>query len=239
MLRSIAASLFYRSTGARLSSARELPAKWLALHALAEFLRKQQINVIIDVGANEGQFVTKVRRLGYDGLIVSFEPDPRSFSVLSSRNAGDRRWRGISVALGNTEADLVLHQTHDSVLSSLLTPLRTQNLKSDVQVHVQRLDQLFDQLVSSTYAPRVLLKTDTQGFDLEVLKGASSSLPRIHGILAEISVLPIYKDSPHFEQALVAYREAGFDLVDLSLVNRTPDGRILELDGLFVNRSHL
>lgn len=158
---------------------RELPAKWLALHALAEFLRKQQINVIIDVGANEGQFVTKVRRLGYDGLIVSFEPDPRSFSVLSSRNAGDRRWRGISVALGNTEADLVLHQTHDSVLSSLLTPLRTQNLKSDVQVHVQRLDQLFDQLVSSTYAPRVLLKTDTQGFDLEVLKGASSSLPRI------------------------------------------------------------
>jgi hypothetical protein len=55
----------------------------------------------------------------------------------------------------------------------------------------------------------------------------------VHGILCEISVVPIYEASPSVEESLAAYRAAGFALMDLTLINRTPDGRVLEYDGLF------
>jgi hypothetical protein len=51
--------------------------------------------------------------------------------------------------------------------------------------------------------------------------------------LCEISVVPIYEASPSVEESLAAYRAAGFALMDLTLINRTPDGRVLEYDGLF------
>jgi hypothetical protein len=93
------------------------------------------------------------------------------------------------------------------------------------------------ELLEGIVTPRVFLKTDTQGFDLQVLRGASECLDRIIGIIAELSVIPIYKESPPFEEAIRCYRDAGFDLVDLSVVNRTIDGRVLEYDGLFIRRS--
>lgn len=199
-------------------------------------LANQRINVVIDVGANEGQFVTKLRRLGYRGRVVSFEPDPRPFTLLRQRHGEDPSWRGYPIGLGEAEAEATFHQAHNSLLSSFLTPIRRENTASDVRVNVRRLDQVFDELVAGVEDPRVLLKTDTQGFDLRVLRGAAKSLEGIQGILAEISVLPIYDNSARIDEALCAYREAGFDLVDLSVVNRTPDARILEFDGLFVRR---
>ena len=93
------------------------------------------------------------------------------------------------------------------------------------------------EILESIPTPRVLLKTDTQGFDLHVLRGASGCIDLLTGVLAELSVIPIYEQSPPFHEAIRAYRDAGFDIVDLFLVNRTADGRILELDGLFVRRS--
>jgi hypothetical protein len=103
---------------------------------------------------------------------------------------------------------------------------------------VKRLDAVLDEALAEAgvASPRILLKTDTQGYDLHVLRGASGCMGRIAGILAELSVLPIYEGSPSLTQSLDAYREAGFDLADLSVVNKTPDGRLLEMDGLFVRR---
>lgn len=237
MLRSFLASLFYRATAIGPTSfGRDLPAKWLGLRHVGEFLRSREINVVIDVGANEGQFVTKLRRLGYGGLIVSFEPDPRPFALLQERFRRDPLWLGYQVGLGEVEAEATFHQAVNSVLSSFLTPIRPENTESNVRVTVHRLDRIFDKLIVGVKQPRVLLKTDTQGFDLQVLSGAQQVLPRLEGILVELSVLPIYDQSPPIDEALRAYRDAGFDLIDLSVVNRTPDGRILEFDGLYVRR---
>ncbi len=93
---------------------------------------------------------------------------------------------------------------------------------------------MLPEVVKECHHPRILLKTDTQGFDLRVLEGAAGCLDKITGILAELSVIPIYEQSPPIHEALQAYKKAGFDMVDLSLVNRTVDGRVLELDGLFI-----
>jgi len=236
MLRTFLRAIFYTSAAARSNLSRDLPAKWLELNSLRRFLREHRINVILDVGANEGQYVSKLRRLGFRGRVVSFEPDPRSFARLRERHRKDPMWRGYPIALGEADAEKIFHQAKESVLSSFLTPVRRNSIASDARVPVRRLDDVFEEAIGGVPEPRVLLKTDTQGFDLHVLRGASESLNRIDGILAEISVLPIYEDLPRIDQSLSAYREAGFDLLDLSVVNRTSDGRILEFDGLFARR---
>ena len=236
MLRTLATRALYRSTEMPVEFPRTLSAKWLELTALRRFLERHRVNVVLDVGANEGQFAAKLRRLGFVGRIVSFEPDPRAYALLVERHCHDPQWRSYPIALGDTDTDATLHLATDSVLSSFLLSLRPSNVADHVRVPLRRLDRMLDHLLDRIPSPRILLKTDTQGFDLQVLRGASGCLSRFVGVLAELSVLPIYEQSPPLHEAIRAYQDVGFDLVDLSLATRTIDGRLLELDGLFVRR---
>jgi FkbM family methyltransferase len=237
MLRSLLTGALYRATATRFELPELLSEKWLELTSLRHFLSEQRIDVVLDVGANEGQFAAKLRRLGFTGAIVSFEPDPRAFTRLAERHGRDAAWKGHPIALGDSDGTTAFNLAKHSVLSSFLTPVQTGNLSRPVEVQVRRLDHMWDEIFAGGHSPRVLLKTDTQGFDLHVLRGASACLDRVTGILAELPVLPIYEESPSLHESLAEYRSAGFDLVDLSIVNRTPDGRVLEFDGLFINRS--
>jgi FkbM family methyltransferase len=234
-MHSILAKMFYGATAASSPVFCNIAEKWLELTSLRRFLTRYDINVVIDVGANEGQFAAKLRHLGYTGRIASFEPDPRAFKLLQHQHQADSKWCGYPIALGDAETELELNIAHHSVLSSFLTHVRAKNM-STLRVSVQRLDSLFDELIQGAPSPRVLLKTDTQGFDLAVLRGASGCMNRVTGILAELSVIPLYESSPAFIESIETYQKAGFDIVDLNLVNRTVDGRVLEYDGLFVQR---
>ncbi|HEX8362146.1 MAG TPA: FkbM family methyltransferase [Longimicrobium sp.] len=238
MLRDLMVGTFYRATATRSDAPSELSGKWLALSTLRRFLQDQRIDTVLDVGANCGQFAAKLRRLGFRGTILSFEPDPRAFAELQARHQGDPHWHGYPMGLGDENGMLSFHLAGHSVLSSFLAPVRPENVAEVVTIPVQRLDAVLDGALAraGVASPRILLKTDTQGYDLHVLRGAAGCMPRIAGILAELSVLPIYEGSPSLTQSLDAYREAGFDLADLSVVNKTPDGRLLEMDGLFVRR---
>jgi len=59
-----------------------------------------QVDLVIDVGANEGQYGSEVRRMGYRGQILSFEPLLKSFKALSRRADGDPQWHAIQSAIG-------------------------------------------------------------------------------------------------------------------------------------------
>lgn len=237
MLRSLLTRAFYQTARLPGEALENASAKWVELHRLAGFLSRHQVNVVLDVGANEGQFAAKLRRLGYAGKIVSFEPDPRAFQRLSARHGSDPMWSAYPIGLGDEDGEATFNLSSFSVLSSFLEPVNAANVSERVAVPIRRLDGIVDEVLAGVENPRVLLKTDTQGFDLHVLRSASGSLDRFVGILAELSVLPIYEGSPAVDGAISAYREAGFDIMDLSIVNRAPDGRVLEFDGLFVRRT--
>ena len=97
-------------------------------------------------------------------------------------------------------------------------------------VVVKRLDDVLPPLAEKFGISRVFLKMDTQGYDLEVFKGAFGCLGMIQGIQSELSVKPLYKNMPHYLEALSAYESAGFDLYNLSVVNRFAGGGLLELN---------
>ena len=59
------------------------------------------VETVLDVGAHHGEYGLRLRKGGYDGKIVSFEPGPDAFSVLEQRCKRDGNWACHQMALGD------------------------------------------------------------------------------------------------------------------------------------------
>lgn len=206
------------------------------LVSLRKLLALLRINCVIDVGANIGQFAYDLRGIGFTGRIVSFEPLSAEFAALSKAREGDLAWEGFQKALGQKTGSARIGVPKLSVMSSLLSPIREQAVMRYEDVQICRLDSMFPHLVRNIQEPRVLLKMDTQGYDLEVFHGARGCVDRICGLVSELSVRPLYERMPHYTEALGVYEAAGFNLYDLSVVSRAGDGNLIELN-CFMRRS--
>ena len=224
-----------------------LPTYDLEQHLRALF-DKFQVDTILDVGANNGQYVQFLREyVGYEGHIVSFEPVPELAAALDARAASDPRWTVQRCALGSADGTLPLTITTNSDLSSFLTPdttgLDTDNarraLASQRQeiVQVRRLDSLLPELEKARPMRNIYLKIDTQGFDLHVIEGAGKLLERIIGMQSETSLIPLYKDAPDLIASLQTFRSHGFDITGMFPVGRDASLRVIEFDSVMIRRS--
>lgn len=208
------------------------------------------INCVFDVGANEGQYGRFLRGLGYRGSIISFEPVEAAYSVLQRNTINDGNWTAVNLALGSKNVVGSLNVTNGSDLSSFLTlsdyGLKTlfqyQNdnrpiteTKSTKTVELRRLDCVCEDLIKGIVNPRVFLKMDTQGYDLEVMKGAKHCLDKVLGLQSEVSVLPLYQNMPNYLESLRFFTESGYALTGLYTVIREPETfKIVEYDCVMV-----
>jgi FkbM family methyltransferase len=206
----------------------------LATH-LAALLRLLEVDCVLDVGANRGQYARLLRRIGYRGRIVSFEPVPECFAELRRRADGDPRWATVPIALGAADAVLPLHVAAVTEFSSLLDPSEYARrtfpgsaATRTVEVPVRRLDALWADHVRA--GDRVHLKLDTQGYDLQVLEGARGVLDRVVSVQAELAVKSIYDGVPRYTEAIPRLEAWGFELTGAFPVLRDPQLRIVELD---------
>ena len=167
------------------------------LSFLRQLLMHLRIDCVLDVGANVGQFARELRGIGYEGHIVSFEPIASVFSALQQSFAGDTKWRGFHLALGAQEGSMMITVPKLTVLSSLLDSNVVESGTRKEPVTVKRLDQLLPTLTQELGVSRVFLKMDTQGYDLEVFRGASGCIDGILGLQSELSVQPFYVNMPH------------------------------------------
>lgn len=208
---------------------------------LRNLLRALGIEVVIDVGANQGQTVEELRELGFTGSIVSFEPTPHLHDALVQRFSGDPRWTGHQLALGAEAGSLTLNRFGpEESLNSFLTPTafgaeRFKNLREPVgtvDVPVTTLDAIWDELIPSG---RTFLKVDTQGFDVEVLKGGSASLEHVLALVTEVPINPIYEGMPTMREVFALLDDLGFQLSGLYPVTRDKRGvRMIEANCVFV-----
>jgi FkbM family methyltransferase len=207
---------------------------------LRELLLRLEIDCVLDVGGHEGGYGMLLRSIGYRGQIVSFEPAPEPFTTLDRRSREDGSWRAHRLALGDRAESLPLHLTRERNFSSFLPPSPSAkswfpggvDIEREETVDVRPLDDVLEHATGHLRSPRLFLKVDTQGFDLQVLRGALRSLPRIHGLQIELSVSALYEGQPSLEEALAETRAMGFEPVHMMSVARDPELRIIELDCL-------
>lgn len=214
---------------------------WLTHEHVGAVLQEAAVDCVLDVGANTGQFAQGLRRVGYRGRIVSFEPLPDLVEQLHRSAAGDPDWHVVAVAAGDADEELEMH-ARPGTMSSLLPSsdfgrawaARLSETRP-VRVPVRRLDGLWEEAVAGLREPRVYLKLDTQGYDLRAFTGLGDRVRDLVGLQSELSCVPIYDGMPRFEDQLRTYRDAGFALTGLFPVSvDAPSRRVIEYDAVLL-----
>lgn len=174
--------------------------------------------VCIDVGANDGQTIELLTRIFGNPSIYAFEPSTEMYRRLESKRYGDRI-KLIPAGLGeeNTEKEFINYD--NSVLSSFL-PLENHRqhfqqteIKNKELVTIRSLDTF----VQTHNINQIhLLKIDTQGYDLNVLKGAKETLGKgmVDYVFVEINFAKLYAGQPDSWQIHDLLAEHGYQLVD-------------------------
>ena len=210
---------------------------------LCDLLKRHRIGTVLDVGANVGQFGLGLRAWGFQGRIISFEPVADAYSALARQTARDANWSALQVALSDRDGEDVLRVSPDSVFSSLRVmgaPLRRRfpaaEAAREQTIRTRRLDSLWPEL--SVGSDRVLLKSDTQGYEREVLLGARNALDSVYGVQLEASVEPLYEGEATMTELLELMEELGFVLSGIEAGTHDPESqRLLQADCLFLRRS--
>ena len=202
--------------------------------------REKNIDYVLDVGANEGQFVKELRYYGYNGKILSFEPILSAHKKLLNNSMNDDNWNVFEpIALGNENSESILNISKNSVSSSLLK-ISDEHLDNapesrfiDKQKTKQRkLEDIFSDF--QIKEKNIFLKIDTQGYEFEVLKGAENILKDLKGILVEVSLTNLYEGQKDWLEIIEFIKKKGFHLwsVDRGFSNKK-NGKTLQLDLCF------
>ena len=203
-------------------------------------LLKSESPIGFDVGANEGQTIKLLQEVFRSPRIYAFEPSSEVFTKLRSR-----RYRSdvflYNFALGRQNSQEEFINYEDSRLSSFF-PLSTDEesqfghlkIKAKESVEIKTIDWFLTRYQINEID---LLKIDTQGYDLQVLQGASESFRRgsIKNVYVELNFLKLYENQADAQQITRFLTEHNFHLVDYYEKSRREDV-LFWCNGLFTRR---
>ena len=201
---------------------------------------EKKIDYILDVGANEGQFVKELRFYGYRDKVLSFEPLLDVHKKLIEISKNDNNWEIFRpLALGNKNTKSILNISKNSVSSSILN-MNEEHIDnapdsrfiSKQSIEEIKLDDVFNEL--NVENKNLFLKIDTQGYEFQVLEGAQKNLHLFKGILVEVSLTELYKGQKSWLEIFNFIQNHGFKLwsVDRGFSNKK-NGKTLQMDLCF------
>lgn len=203
-------------------------------------LNHYKINLVFDIGANTGQYAKELLSFGYKGKIISFEPISDAYNKLKDTAKNNNNWVVAErCALGESDAEIEINITENSVSSSLLEVLPEHleaapksRITGKEKVKLFRLDTIANKYISDNDI--VLLKIDTQGYEENVLKGARETLKRAKGVEIELSLVKLFEGQKLYLELIEILTKEGFSLhsVEPAFTDKKT-GRLLQINGLF------
>jgi FkbM family methyltransferase len=213
---------------------------------LLKLIDSLSINKVFDIGANEGQFGQSIRKGGYKGQIVSFEPLSDAWIELKKNANNDSNWLiHERVAIGNSNGEIKINISNNSVSSSVLPMLKQHSSAASDSVYIAEetvpivtFDSIASQYLNNE--SNIFLKIDTQGFEWEVLEGAKDTLHLVKGVIVELSLVPLYDGQRLWKDIINKLENEGFTLWALQEVFTDPNtGQSLQFDGIFIKNKLL
>ena len=202
------------------------------------FLEVHAVDLVLDVGANVGQYGKGLRDRGYAGRIWSFEPVRDAFEQLEANTRRDSRWKATHCAVGCATGDVTINVSEMTEFSSIKSANEAAST-FDSRVAVVDRQQVpiapLDDLIKDETAKNVFLKIDTQGFELEVLEGASDLCARLVGIQLEVPVENLYDDVWSFSECIGFMDHLGYAPAQFRTVNarRNDPASAVEFDFIY------
>ncbi len=213
--------------------------------ALDAMLKAFDVDLLLDIGANIGQYAKERLASGYKGLIVSFEPISAAREVLLKEAQLYPNWVVADrCAIGDRRAVVEIHVSDNSEASSVLTPTAShlQHAPQAVSVSRELVDLRTLDDVAATFLERSktpFLKIDVQGFEHKVLAGAAETVSRSVGLQVELSFVKMYDDQRLFPEMTSIIDALGFTLcrmIPVTVDKQT--GKWLQADGVFFRREN-
>lgn len=208
---------------------------------IVKLMNSRGVDLVLDVGSNIGQYGKDIRKLGYAGKIVSFEPLKEPFNALRKASENDDKWEIFNYALGDVSGTSSINVAANSMSSSIL-PMRELHEQSapeskyiaSEEIQIRRLDDLMDKF--STHK-QIYLKLDVQGYEQNVLNGLRRNLKNITGIQTEMSLVELYDGELTFFEYSKKLLDEGFTLMSVEPGFFDPEtGRLLQVDGIWYRK---
>ena len=215
------------------------------LSRLFEFL---DVDLVIDVGANAGQYYRFLRNhVGFRGHVASFEPIPRHANTLREARSRDPKLTVTECGLGAIDGHMEFNVMENTEFSSFLTPEHTETqvfrglneVNESIRVEIKTLDGILPDLIDRLGSRSVYLKMDTQGYDMEVLKGAAKVLSGISALQTEASVVRIYDGMPMYHEVISYLEQRDFVMSKILPNNEGSFPILVDFDCYMINRAFI
>lgn len=199
---------------------------------MARALRAQGLrpSLVVDGGANVGQFARAMAETFPEARVVSFEPLPEAAAAYRGALVGEPRVRLVEAALGAEPGTVTFHRQAYSLSSSVLPPADAATHTTTLEVAVTTLDAA---LADETIPPDTLVKLDLQGYEMEALRGAPTVLCQARHVLLETAFRSSYRGEARFEDLQVLLAGYGYRFLRPIDILRDGSGEIVQMDALF------
>lgn len=178
------------------------------------YLKSFNLETVLDIGANVGQFAKEIRGVLPKAQIYSFEPLKECFDKLSEKMKGDSNFKSFNFALGEKAEKIEMHKSAYTPSSSILDMAEThKNLfphtkeSRPEEIEVRRLD---DVIYLLSLKEEILIKVDVQGFEDKVIKGGAETFKKARAVLIENSFVELYRGQPLFDDIYEKLKSLGF-----------------------------
>ena len=190
---------------------------------------------VIDAGAAYGRWSLACGGVYPEARYVMIEPLNEFVPFLEAAAAKLDQAVVVQVAVGDAPGRHLLNVHADLVGSSLRQEEDRAVRTKPREVEVTVIDAVVDEhALESPF----LLKIDVQGAELDVLRGATTTLGRATAVIVETSTLPFFSGGSEFARLVEFLAARGFALYDVvDLAYRPLDGALAQVDAIFVEET--
>ena len=213
------------------------------LSQVVKLMKTRKIRVVLDVGANVGQFASKIRQRGYSGKIISFEPLKSARQKLITLANNDNNWFVHDrAAVGDINGEVSINVSRNLSSSSIMPMLDAHSKVEPNSVYIDcettpliTLDSVSDHYLAEF--DKCFIKIDTQGYESQVLDGADETLNNVSAVMCELSLIPLYSGQDLWRDMITKLDKKGFELwsIERGFTDKT-NGRTLQVDAVFVKK---
>jgi FkbM family methyltransferase len=196
-----------------------------------------QLNTVVDIGANRGQFALCIRRLYPLAQIFSFEPLRKPACAWMRNFGADARARLFNKAISSQSGPATMHVSRWDVSSSLLPFAQAQHDNFPFTEEASREAVETTSLEACIHEDQIrdfsLLKLDVQGFELAALQGCGGLLDRFRYVYVEASFIELYVGQALATEVIAFLLGRGFHLMCVANLSCGASARPIQADFLF------
>jgi len=208
-------------------------------YRLKYFLDINNIDCVIDIGANIGQYAKHLRRIGFKKNIISFEPLNHAYKILENKSKKDSKWQSINFGIGDKDEISEINISKNSYSSSILemSSIHSNSAPDSIylskqKINIKKLDNL--DLIKNLKYENIFLKVDAQGYEDKVINGSINIMDKIKGLQIEMSLKELYKGQVLFDELYKIITNLNFELWDIKRgYSDSKSGKILQLEAIF------